>query len=136
MTGIPRIERRLDRAAFFDDLGYEPHQGQWQIHRSRAPRRVVACGVRWGKTVCAAMEGLAAAMEPADRSVGWVCAPTYDLADRVFRELQLTSMESRSGPMPSCPPMSTWWWCPVQETPWGTPFGRPIPHGPEYAIVS
>lgn len=27
-------------------------------------RRVVACGVRWGKTLCAAMEGLAAAMEP------------------------------------------------------------------------
>lgn len=93
MTGIPRIERRLDRAAFYDDLGYEPHEGQWQIHRSTALRRVVACGVRWGKTVCAAMEGLAAAMEPAERSVGWVCAPTYDLADRVFREMQLTLLE-------------------------------------------
>jgi hypothetical protein len=93
MSGIPRIQRRLDRRAFFEDLGYEPHDGQWLIHESTAPRRVVACGVRWGKTVCAAMEGLAAAMEPAERSVGWVCAPTYDLADRVFRELQLTIME-------------------------------------------
>jgi hypothetical protein len=93
MSGIPRIQRRLDRRAFFEDLGYEPHDGQWLIHESTAPRRVVACGVRWGKTVCAAMEGLAAALEPAERSVGWVCAPTYDLADRVFRELQLTIME-------------------------------------------
>lgn len=93
MSGIPKIQRRLDRRAFFEDLGYKPHEGQWLIHESTAPRRVVACGVRWGKTVCAAMEGLAAAMEPAERSVGWVCAPTYDLADRVFREMQLMIME-------------------------------------------
>lgn len=81
---------RLNRQALFHDLGYEPHPGQWEIHKSRAPRRVVACGVRWGKTTCAAMEGLAAALEPQERSVGWVVAPTYDLADRVFRELQYT----------------------------------------------
>ncbi len=78
---------RLDKAAFFRDLGYKPHPGQVQIHASTAPRRIVACGVRWGKTRAAAMEALAAAMQPRDRSVGWVVAPTYDLADRVFREL-------------------------------------------------
>jgi hypothetical protein len=60
-----------------------------EVHDSHASRRVVACGVRWGKTLCAAMEGLAAAMEPKDRSIGWVVAPTYDLADKVFRELVL-----------------------------------------------
>jgi len=38
------------------------------------------------------MEGLAAAMEPKDRSVGWVVAPTYDLCDRVFREIQLIAL--------------------------------------------
>ena len=37
-------------------MGYQPHPGQAEIHRSTAPRRIVACGVRWGKTLCAAME--------------------------------------------------------------------------------
>ncbi len=79
---------RFNKAAFFEDLGYEPHPGQQEIHFATEPRRVVACGVRWGKTLCAAMEGLAAAMQPAERSMGWVVGPTYDLADRVFREIQ------------------------------------------------
>lgn len=85
------MPRRLavDKDALFRMLGYKPHAGQTEIHRSSAPRRIVACGVRWGKTLCAAMEGIAAALEPRDRSVGWICAPTYDLADRVFREIQL-----------------------------------------------
>ena len=61
---------RFNKKAFFEDLGYQPHLGQWEIHNSTASRRVVACGVRWGKTWCSAMEGLAAAMEPAERSVG------------------------------------------------------------------
>jgi hypothetical protein len=84
-----RKRDRLDRRALFQDLGYAPHPGQLQVHKSTAPRRIVACGVRWGKTVCAAMEGLAAALAPSERSIGWVVAPTYDLADRVFREMQL-----------------------------------------------
>ena len=39
------------------------------------------------------MEGLAAALEPIDRSFGWVVAPTYDLADKVYRELILIAAE-------------------------------------------
>ena len=80
-------ESRINRAAFFEDLGYRPHPGQTKVHASRAPRRILATGVRYGKTVCAAMEGLASAMEPRERSMGWVVAPTYDLAEKVFREL-------------------------------------------------
>ncbi len=83
------MTRKLDKFAFFADLGYEPHPGQIEVHESTAPRRVVACGVRWGKTWCAAAEGLCAAMQPAERSMGWVVAPTYDLADKVFREILL-----------------------------------------------
>jgi len=79
--------KRLNKDLFFRDLGYKPHPGQQEIHRSTAPRRIVACGVRWGKTLCAAMEGLVAAMEPRERSIGWVVAPTYDLCDKVFREI-------------------------------------------------
>lgn len=85
--GDQRFSCKLNKAAFFRDVGYTPHRGQIPIHASRAPRRIVVCGVRFGKSVCAAMEGLAAAMEPATRSMGWVVAPTYDLADKVFREI-------------------------------------------------
>ncbi len=82
-----RSRPTFNKEAFFQDLGYTPHPGQLEIHRDESPRRIVACGVRWGKTWCAAMEALAAAMVPCERSVGWVVAPTYDLADRVFREI-------------------------------------------------
>ena len=50
--------RGLNKRALFADLMYEPHPGQLEIHDATAPRRIVACGVRWGKTLCAAMEGL------------------------------------------------------------------------------
>jgi hypothetical protein len=81
---------RIDKLKLFADLGYEPHPGQLDIHLADVARRVVACGVRWGKTKCAAMEGLAAALQPAEHSVGWIAAPTYDLAERVFREILMT----------------------------------------------
>lgn len=42
------------------------------------------------------MEGLVAAMEPRHRSIGWVAAPTYDLADRVFREISIIAHEKLS----------------------------------------
>ena len=84
---------RLDKERLFRDLGYEPHPGQLEVHRSKAPRRVLACGVRWGKSRCAAMEALAASLEPRDRSFGWVVAPTLDLAEKVFREVVIIAAE-------------------------------------------
>jgi hypothetical protein len=44
-------KRRLSKRALFEHLGYEPHAGQQAIHDSKAPRRVVACGVRFGKSL-------------------------------------------------------------------------------------
>jgi hypothetical protein len=35
------------------------------------------------------MECLAAAMEPAEHSIGWIVAPTYDLSERVFNQVVL-----------------------------------------------
>ena len=87
---MPRLA--VDKLALFRHLGYTPHAGQLEVHRSTASRRVLACGVRWGKTWCAAFEGLAAAMEPRERSMGWIAAPTYDLADKVFRELMIVAV--------------------------------------------
>ena len=88
-TERPELARRLDKKRLFEDLGYVPHEGQRAIHESCAPRRIVACGSRFGKSVCAAMEVLAAAMEPAEHSVGWIVAPTYDLSERVFNQAAL-----------------------------------------------
>ncbi len=82
MRKHPRL--RLNKPALFEHLGYEPHPGQLEIHLSEAPRRVVACGARWGKTLCAAFEGIAAALHPAEQSLGWVVAPSFELCDRVF----------------------------------------------------
>lgn len=94
MTTTPDIPAgaRLNKPALFQACRYEPHPGQALVHDSAASRRVVACGVRWGKTFCAAMEGVAAAMEPRERSIGWVVAPTYDLSERVFNQIALTVM--------------------------------------------
>lgn len=78
---------RLNPEAVFRDLGYEPHEGQRLVHESLAPRRVLACGVRWGKSLCGAMEAIVAALQPKERSMGWVVGPTYDLADKIFREI-------------------------------------------------
>jgi hypothetical protein len=83
----------FNKVAFFQDAGYAPHPGQQLVHDSNAPRRVLAAGTRWGKSRAAAMEALAACMEPRDRSYGWVCAPTYELADKVYREIALVAAE-------------------------------------------
>ena len=77
----------LDRAEFFADIGYTPHAGQWKMHKSDARFRVEACGTRWGKTTAAAHESLALALEPKERACGWICGPTYDLAEKVWREV-------------------------------------------------
>jgi hypothetical protein len=39
------------------------------------------------------MEGLAAALEPRERSMGWVVGPTYELADKVYREIVILAAE-------------------------------------------
>lgn len=82
---------RVNRAELFKMLGYTPHEGQRKVHESRASRRILACGVRWGKTVCAAEEALAAALEPRERSMGWIVAPTYDLSERVFGQVVIAA---------------------------------------------
>ena len=51
---------RFDKLAFFKSMGYRPRPEQLLIHLSKAQVRAVACGVRWGKTYCASMEGLTA----------------------------------------------------------------------------
>ena len=79
----------LDKRALFRDLGYEPHPGQLEVHMSPAPRRVLVCGVRWGKTTVGVMEAIAALMQPCDESMGWVVGPDHFTADRILKKVQV-----------------------------------------------
>lgn len=71
-------------------LGYEPHPGQLLVHRSLAPRRVLVCGARWGKSTCAAMEAVVALLEPRESALGWVTAPTYSLTRAIFERVRMS----------------------------------------------
>jgi hypothetical protein len=51
---------------------------------------VVACGTRWGKSTHAVHEAIAALLEPRDRALGWIVAPTYELTRRVFERVVVT----------------------------------------------
>ena len=91
-SALVRSPDVLDKFKIFETIGYRPHPGQVPVHASLAPRRVLACGVRWGKSTCATGEAVAASLQPSLPNTfrrGWVCAPTYDLADKVFREVSL-----------------------------------------------
>lgn len=90
------MARSFNKEALFADLGYEPHAGQLLLHQSRARRRVLACGVRWGKSTCAAMEAVAALMEPRDEALGWIVAPTYGLTKAIFERARLVVLQKLS----------------------------------------
>lgn len=88
MKASANSDVELLKPELFRYIGYEPHTGQVLVHESKAPRRVLACGTRWGKSTCAAMEVVAALMEPAESSLGWLVAPTYELCWRVYRTVE------------------------------------------------
>lgn len=77
----------LDKLAIFELFNYHPHKGQLAIHNSRAKYRTLACGARYGKSIASAYEAIAAMFIP--NSLGWVVAPTYDLATIIFRQILL-----------------------------------------------
>jgi hypothetical protein len=78
---------KLIKRTLFRVLGYTPHPVQLEIHRSRAQRRVVACGVRFGKSTAAAMEAVAALLQPCDSKLGWLVSTQYDATDRIFKHV-------------------------------------------------
>lgn len=77
----------LSKQKLFHHVGYEPHAGQMEVHQSGASRRVLACGVRWGKSTVAVHEALAALLTPGGPSLGWVVTPTLDTARLVMGQL-------------------------------------------------
>ena len=79
----------------FDQVGYEPHAGQVDIHRSRARMRVVAAGRRLGKSQIGGHEltpealaayGLKNELEAAGhRREFWIVGPEYSDSEKEFR---------------------------------------------------
>jgi len=74
-----------NKLAFFHKIGYHPHEGQIPLHLSSSRFKTIIAASRFGKTMFAAHEIIAEAMEPVKGKVIWCVAPTYDLADKVFR---------------------------------------------------
>ncbi len=68
-------------AHLFRLFGYQPHPAQLRVHLSPAPRRLVICGRRFGKTTLAAVEAAVGLLAGARV---WVVAPTYRQCGRTL----------------------------------------------------
>jgi PBSX family phage terminase large subunit len=89
----------LGKEAWFKLTGYKPHDSQLKIHQSVARFKVAICGRRFGKSLLASKEGEYVAMQGNKR--GWIVAPTYDLTDKIFREVWKTFIILDKGVMVS-----------------------------------
>lgn len=73
----------IDKAAYFEYVGYKPHPKQWLFHNSKARFRVPCCGRRFGKSRMAGMDVQPKLLVPNRRA--WIVGPTYDLSEKEFR---------------------------------------------------
>ncbi|MDQ1316526.1 MAG: hypothetical protein QG588_173 [Candidatus Poribacteria bacterium] len=78
----------LNKEEWFRMSGYIPHPGQSFLHASNVRFKVVVSGRRWGKSLLAAKEAEAMILKPQTR--GWIVSKTYDLGEKVFREIYNT----------------------------------------------
>lgn len=79
MTGPMQI----DKNAFFNKIGYVPHDKQVLYHTSNARFRLANCGRRFGKSTMAGRD-----LEPKlflKNKTFWIVGPTYDLGEKEFR---------------------------------------------------
>lgn len=79
----------LTKSGYFEDIEYEPHEGQHDLHFTRSRFKVVRCGRRWGKTFFGAHEAEPNLFVPCpvtgESQVGWVVGPNYTDAEKEFR---------------------------------------------------
>ncbi len=83
------------KRGWFDYTSYTPHNGQYSLHYPKKDARfiVAICGRRWGKSVAASKEIEIMLNIPKTRS--WVVAPTYQTAEKVFREVWHSIIQNR-----------------------------------------
>jgi hypothetical protein len=78
------VESKLELFKRFD---YEPHPKQLLVHKSLARFRTLCSGRRFGKSLLASFEAIAALMPK--NQIGWIVSPTYELSKKVFREVYM-----------------------------------------------
>ena len=83
---------------WFKFTDYNPHSGQLKLHFPKKDVRflVAVCGRRWGKSWSAAKEIECVITQPKKRA--WVVAPTYQTAEKVFREVWHTCITEKQMP--------------------------------------
>ncbi|MFA5133026.1 MAG: phage terminase large subunit [Candidatus Paceibacterota bacterium] len=86
VEAIERTQYVFNQEKFFTESKYVPHAGQQQFHNSTARFRLMTCGRRWGKSLSASREAMKAMVIKPDQ-MGWIVAPSYELAEKVFREI-------------------------------------------------
>lgn len=69
------------------EIPYKPHKGQAEFHKHNARFRLLACGRRWGKTICGANETIRLATQTPFESVTFCVAPTYWHTQKMWREI-------------------------------------------------
>ncbi len=77
--------RVIDKAKFFEAIGYVPHEKQMLFHQSKQRFRIPCCGRRFGKSTMAARDLEPELFLPKRRY--WIVGPTYDLGEKEFRVL-------------------------------------------------
>lgn len=78
----------LDKAKYFEGIGYQPHESQWEVHDDTHRHKVLCIGRRWGKTLLGALE-----VEPrafvknflGEAQRGWIVGPNYDDCEKEYR---------------------------------------------------
>ncbi|MBA1335847.1 MAG: hypothetical protein HPY66_1665 [Firmicutes bacterium] len=92
--GPTPVDQKIEQVA---QLDYEPFPAQLIFHNSNAQFRVLACANRWGKDRASIMDmirrfaSMLSENRPSTlvpRVMGWIVAPTYDLANDNWRNLK------------------------------------------------
>lgn len=77
------IDAGIDKASYFERVGYKPHPSQWPYHNSSARFRIPCCGRRFGKTQMVGHD-LGADMFIPDQYY-WIVGTTYRTGEKEFR---------------------------------------------------
>lgn len=90
----------ISKSAVFRKVGYNPHQGQIEIHKSPARFKVTSAGRRFGKSQLGGFELLPEAylayslrttlIDEGKRREFWIVGPEYSDAEKEFRHLYNT----------------------------------------------
>lgn len=90
MSGITLPQEGLvfRKDLYFQNTGYEPHQGQKLIHYNNTRHRILSNGRRWGKTLLGGKESETMAFVKnflGQPMQGWIIGPEYVDCEKEFR---------------------------------------------------